>query len=124
MKAKKLRSGGFEIQDIAVGEFVAQGDVVVMRVDSIPADAVPGKRDAGRIVLAYGEVTGHAHAIADQDVEVFVKGDTMYLRVPEGTKAKLAHEEHGTFVLPGGTYLAGRQFEYDPVAEGEIRVAD
>jgi hypothetical protein len=45
-----------------------QGDVFLERVASIPKGAKPVKRDAGRVVLAYGEVTGHAHAIADKHV--------------------------------------------------------
>ncbi|HZT90326.1 MAG TPA: hypothetical protein VFA12_20465 [Stellaceae bacterium] len=34
-----------------------------MAVEAIPKKAAKQPRDRGRVVLAYGEVTGHAHAI-------------------------------------------------------------
>lgn len=42
-----------------------QGDVLLTPVSSLPAGCTEVPHDKGRIVLAYGEVTGHAHAIAD-----------------------------------------------------------
>jgi hypothetical protein len=45
-----------------------QGDVLVQRVTSIPEGDTAVARDNGRVVLAYGEVTGHAHAIAEAEV--------------------------------------------------------
>ncbi len=35
-----------------------QGDVLVTRIEEFPAGLEPVDRDRGRIVLAYGEVTG------------------------------------------------------------------
>jgi len=105
---------------------VRQGDVLLRRVGSIPktAKAAEKKDQAGnsRIVLAYGEVTGHAHAIHDlEDVDVFVTGTgTMYLKVKN--EASLHHEEHGAIALPPGNYERTIQREYSPE---EIRnVAD
>ena len=43
---------------------VRQGDVLLVPVDAIPEAAKPVARDHGRVVLAYGEATGHAHAIS------------------------------------------------------------
>lgn len=40
-----------------------QGDVGIVRIDQLPASAIDVTPE-DRIVLAYGEVTGHAHAIA------------------------------------------------------------
>lgn len=97
-----------------------QGDVYLRQVTGIPVDAaVAEKKDQSgrkRIVLAYGEVTGHAHAITELDkVDVFVKGDgTMYLAVKDATE--LRHEEHGTIVLPPGNYERVIQREYSPEA--------
>lgn len=107
--------------------FIArQGDVLLRRVESIPAAAKSAeKKDQSgnaRIVLAYGEVTGHAHAIHDLDaVDVFVTGEgVMYLQVK--SEAKLQHEEHGAIGLPPGNYERTIQREYSPE---EIRnVAD
>ena len=41
----------------------AQGDVLIRQVANVPQEAKPVGRDDERVVLAYGEVTGHAHAI-------------------------------------------------------------
>lgn len=45
-------------------EQVRQGDVLLVEVDSIPASATEDASDEqGRAVLAYGEVSGHAHLV-------------------------------------------------------------
>ena len=49
---------------IAGGQY-RQGDVLIVPVRSMPGGMARRERDGGRIVLAYGEVTGHAHAIFD-----------------------------------------------------------
>jgi hypothetical protein len=99
-----------------------QGDVLVVAVDAIPGSAKIVDRDRGLVVLAYGEVTGHAHAIADPRAELLeVEGD-QYLRVAEGDGVSLSHEEHDTIVLPPGEYQVVRQREYKP--EAPRRVAD
>lgn len=89
-----------------------QGDVGIVPVKSIPAQAKPLKRD-GRIVLAYGEVTGHAHAIASRGVKVFEHEGTRYIRVPQ-RGADLTHEEHGKITLAPGEYRVVIQREYHP----------
>lgn len=45
---------------------IRQGDVLLSPVKSLPAGCTEVPLDKGRIVLAYGEVTGHAHAIEDR----------------------------------------------------------
>ena len=40
-----------------------QGDVLLIEVESIPADAVIDLLQDNKAMLAYGEVTGHAHVI-------------------------------------------------------------
>jgi hypothetical protein len=47
-----------------------QGDVLIREVTEIPNNLNTVPRDAGRVVLAYGEVTGHAHAITDPAVSM------------------------------------------------------
>lgn len=98
-----------------------QGDVLVVPIAEIPEQAVSADRDGGRIILAYGEATGHAHAIADPETEILEVAGTRYLRV--GSKgASLRHEEHGPIELPEGSYRVVIQREYSP---REIRpVAD
>src|ERR1700749_3649011 len=59
-----------------VGQFVAHGDILIIRVDDKP---IPGIENAkpikskvvGRTVLAYGEVTGHNHSIYAGGAKLF-----------------------------------------------------
>lgn len=97
-----------------------QGDVLLREVRSIPTAARPAeKKDSvgsPRIVLAYGEVTGHAHAIHDlEDVDVFVSAEgAMYLSVRR--EVALRHEEHAPIALAPGNYERAPQMEYSPEA--------
>jgi hypothetical protein len=78
-----------------------QGDVLLIPVPSIPAEAAPNLRQDGPIVLAYGEASGHAHVIADREVQVWQHQNVRYLRVPkEG--AAVTHETHRTIDLAPG----------------------
>src|ERR1051326_4505297 len=93
-----------------------QGDVLILATETIPADAKPVARDNGRVILAYGEVTGHAHAIVEPTVTKLAAGIAEYLDAPFG--ATIQHEEHDTISLPAGNYEIVHQREYAP---GEIR---
>lgn len=56
-----------------------QGDVLLQRVGDVgelPEGLVPVARDRGRVVLAYGEVTGHAHALLDPNAELVERPGT------------------------------------------------
>lgn len=106
---------------------VRQGDVLIQRVAALPSGLTVRPRDAGRVVLAYGEVTGHAHAFApDAPVCLYDAPatddvlDLAYLQVD--ALSQLLHEEHGTIALPAGTYRVTRQREYTP--ERIVNVAD
>jgi len=98
-----------------------QGDVLIRRVSEIPADAKPVKRDGGRVILAYGEVTGHAHAMTDGGVAQMEVGTQRFLRVTNS--AELRHEEHSTITVEPGAYEVIIQREYDDAMEWR-RVAD
>ena len=94
-----------------------QGDVLIIPVGEMPPGLAPVKRDAhDRIVLAEGEVTGHAHAIAAPDAELFsdpaatVAAADRYLRLRSTTTVD--HEEHGQITLPPGDYVVRRQREW------------
>lgn len=99
-----------------------QGDVLIERIPTIPVTATPKALDRGRAVLAYGEVTGHAHALEGALAELFEDRDgTLYLRVT-GAGAGVEHEEHARIALAPGEYRITHQREYTPT---EIRrVAD
>src|SRR3990167_8098496 len=88
-----------------------QGDVMIERVDILPDGAKKQNRKE-RIVLAYGEVTGHAHAIYDTTTEEYKFDADIFLKVLNATKVK--HEEHGAIKLLPGIYRVRRQKEYTP----------
>jgi hypothetical protein len=99
-----------------------QGDILIIPMaKSIPNGAKTVDRDQGRVILAYGEVTGHAHAILEHDAELFIMdGETAdaadrFLRVTGGG-ATVVHDEHASITLPPGNYIIRRQREYSPEA--------
>ena len=108
-----------------------QGDVLLVSVrpERLPDHFRPLPRDArGRLVLALGEATGHAHALAAPDAELLGDPETLddrFLRIV--TQAQLTHEEHAAIPLPAGLYRVVRQREYVPgweAAAGWREVAD
>jgi len=103
-----------------------QGDVLVVPIDEaeLPTDLVPAPRDGGgRMVLAYGEATGHAHVATGEGLTLLCLPDdlaSMFLHIRG--YGRLTHEEHGPIPLPAGYYRVVRQREYVP---GSVRpVAD
>ncbi|BAJ30767.1 MULTISPECIES: hypothetical protein [Kitasatospora] len=105
-----------------------QGDVLIVPVEpsAVPASAATMARQPrdgrGRLVLALGEVTGHAHAVLGPGELVREGGPFSFawLHLPEG--GKVVHEEHATIALPAGWFRVVRQREYAP---GAVRmVAD
>jgi len=91
-----------------------QGDVLMIRVRFIPKAAMLKERDGGCVVLAYGEVTGHAHAIMEPEALLYSDGEDMYLEA-DGT-VTLRHEEHAPISIEKGRYKVVRQREYSPEA--------
>jgi hypothetical protein len=121
---------------------VRQGDVQLQPGSSLPSGCTEIPADGNRIVLAYGEVTGHAHAIYDHLAQCAEKAGEVadaaiaraqtkarlwrdasgdrYLEVKE--TVTLRHEEHTQHTLPPGIYKLPTQVEYTPA---ELRrVAD
>lgn len=112
-----------------------QGDVLLVKVDKLPAKAAKIERKAGeRLVLAYGERTGHAHAMRSDKVVAF-KVETAedralaglpqfdYIQVGGSAPVALAHEyedgrkaEHTPIEIEPGTYRVSAQVEYSPQA--------
>ena len=92
---------------------IRQGDVLLKRVQKKPNGLKEKSR--GRIVLAEGEVTGHAHVLTASDVVLMEDPKTgeMWLEVKSGD-ALLKHEEHAPHAVPMGIYEVVRQREYSP----------
>lgn len=101
-----------------------QGDVLIERVDTIPAGVTTLPRDKRGVILADGEVTGHAHRIAHRSASLHrTELDARYLRVMGPAPVALTHEEHTAVKLPPGNYRVTIHAEYQP---GELprQVAD
>lgn len=105
---------------------IRQGDVQLEPVASLPAGCKEVPNDKGRIVLAYGEVTGHAHAIADHrpalragEIAEAAIARARLLIAPNGDRflevkepVTLRHEEHTEHTINPGIYQLPRQVEY------------
>lgn len=128
-----------------------QGDVLIIAIDTIPEGATEIPRGHRGVVLAEGEVTGHAHRIPSRSASLYRdESDARYLRVMgpaprkverviinqdgdervvtvlesvPGTTVDLLHEEHSAVSLPPGDYRIAIHVEYSP---GELprQVAD
>ena len=101
-----------------------QGNVLIEGIPSLPKKLVKVARESGRLILAHGEVTGHAHAISARNADLYSAvdaGDVTFLEIRESMVA-LQHDEHATICLPPGSYIVRRQREYSP--EEIRRVAD
>jgi hypothetical protein len=126
---------------VAVDRMYRQGDVLLVAVGGVPAGASPVGRRGGRLVLAYGEATGHAHTIDSDDAALFDGGPTerpvvsrgdssnsfilavrpeaarsVYLDVRGVEPVLLRHQEHDSILVDPGTYRVVRQREYAPRA--------
>lgn len=98
-------------------EMYRQGDVLIMKVDNLPKGAEV-KDTGNRVVLAWGEVTGHAHAIDARFAKMYTAEGQNFIRVEPG--AELVHEEHSTIALTPGVYRVIQQREYIPGSFREV----
>lgn len=93
-----------------------QGDVFMVRVgDTLPKGAKKMKPDKGRTILAYGEVTGHAHALPALEAPMYTSQGDRYIKVQKGGST-LRHEEHSPIPLDEGVWRIVQQREYSPEA--------
>ena len=109
----------------------AQGDLMLRRIEALPANAKPLKAEQGVFVVAHSD-TGHNHVIDERsNVQWYGTDDPMvsYLQVIEATDATetllrhlRGHDTHETIVIPPGVFELRRQREYSP--EGWRRVED
>lgn len=93
-----------------------QGDILLVRVGMPEATLKPVPKDEGRVILAYGEVTGHAHV-----AECAEGGVAELLETEEGRRflklvdpGVVVHDEHAPIDLEPGYYEVRRQREYTP----------
>ena len=94
------------------------GDILIAATKDVPGGAQP----VHHAVLATGEITGHAHRMAEPEaVSLWSVGDVIYMQVMADS-ADLVHEEHATITLPKGIYRVWHQREYTP--KKVVRVSD
>lgn len=94
------------------------GDVLIAPAAAIPERARPRTSP----ILAYGEVTGHSHRIAEPESAEFFELDGIIFMNVIAESATVVHEEHRPITLPRGTYRVWQQREYTPTQSR--RVAD
>lgn len=108
----------------------AQGDFIIVRVDSIPANVEPMNPENNVYVVAHSE-TGHNHVMERTNVEAYVPKNTksvdlyeLFLNVKEPTEInhQRSFDTHETLLVPPGKYMVRRQREYTP--EGFRRAQD
>lgn len=92
-----------EVSGVSIESFKSSGNFELLNKD-----------EHGRIVLAYGEATGHAHAIKNSDVRYYREKNTNKLYLVVDNTAKLQHEEHKEIELKPKVYEVIRQREYTP----------
>lgn len=92
---------------------IRQGDVLLIEVEAIPEGAVETTPD-GDVILAYGEVTGHAHRIvqtkAAPKVRTWEAAGERFIQLVE-SYALLSHEEHVTALIQEPFYRQIYQVE-------------
>lgn len=86
-----------------------QGDVLLVEVPTFPVTAVR-VQVKDRIVLALGEVTGHAHVISPVSADLYTLWNEKYIDARSG--AKLTHEEHSAIEIKPGRYRVVQQRRY------------
>jgi hypothetical protein len=97
-----------------------QGDVVLTRIEALPSGKKSVRKNG---VLAYGEVTGHSHAIHEGQAEVLEMPDGLFLSVSE-SGVSIGHQEHGTINVPPGLYSVGIKTEFDYFEKAIRQVQD
>ena len=106
-------------------EYHQQGDVTFREIEKLPKGLKAVKRVNGRLILAEGEVTGHAHAIVEPTATMYEdeKG-TLYLALEGDDPVVAKHETHGPITLTKTFYEVGKIQEYDHFQEEARNVAD
>lgn len=99
-----------------------QGDLFFRSISKLPEKANLNKKTDA--ILAYGEMTGHAHKLTTpiSDCESYVdeNGD-IYIRSDK--EMNVGHDEHNTIILPANEWICvTRQKEYDCLSASRERL--
>ncbi|MFN8437496.1 MAG: hypothetical protein U0V72_07630 [Cytophagales bacterium] len=103
-------------------EIYRHGDVLIYKLDQELNNV--NDKVIKQLILAEGEVTGHAHRLTG-DVEIIqnkpINGEMIF---QVNDSAVLSHEEHDKIVLSQGVYLKVNQVEYNPFTDLVKKVMD
>ena len=91
-----------------------QGDVLIIEAPDARPSAAHKRAPSpgGRVVLAQGSATGHAHAITSPGAVLMTAPDDDAILMLE-SDATLVHDEHDPIALPAGTFLVRIQRQWD-----------
>jgi len=93
---------------------IRHGDVLLESTDAEPQN----DKKLDHLVLAEGEITGHAHRInggnASSTALLYDHDDDQRLLEVKSESVQLTHEEHNTVTVPQGTWIVRIQREYQP----------
>lgn len=100
-----------------------QGDILIIpaseaEIVDAEANGQRVKRDNGQLVLAYGESSGHSHAVRESQVQMYATVAGQYLRA--AVPFAVVHEEHSALTLPAGAFRVIRQRECSPTATSRV----
>ncbi len=111
-----------ELEVMSPGDCWAQGDLLIVSLESVPAGCAPIKAERQ---LAPGNTQGSRHCLVSLDgVEMFQLPEPNALDGPvfrTDRKLVIDHPEHGNLIVPPGTYAVVYQRQF---AEELRRVAD
>lgn len=122
---------------------IRQGDVLLLQVVALPSQCTVLPVEGNRLVLAFGEMTGHAHAIYDHYADAPTTAENAsdlaiaaiaraqakarLWNSPNGDRylevtatVTLQHEEHTQHQIPPGIYHLPRQVEYTPAGTFDV----
>ena len=100
--------------------YYQQGDVLITKITDFNASSAT-KLD--HLILAEGEVTGHAHKLTDGIGQLMMLDNIVHLKI-FSDKATITHDEHAPIIVPKGDYKINIVREYDHFNEESTRVRD
>lgn len=106
---------------------VAQGDIYIRRVDSLPNGLVRVERENGKLIVTHSE-TGHHHVMSGGVVEMYRPKENfdwdawLVVSEPSALEHLRTFDTHESILFEPGIYHVRRQREYVP--EGFRRVED
>ena len=93
-----------------------QGDVLITETTEIPDGLKPVPKDHGCVILAYGEVTGHAHRVQGE-AELFFAGD-----ITELEERFMRIENETCRDIDVWKCIRGREITWIPATVGTARI--